>query len=149
MPNQIDITTVNPKFREAIISLLQSEGLPVEDLPPMMQNFFVAMDNGFVISAVGLKIYERSGLLRSLVVKPEYRKMKIAAGLVNEVEVSGRRLGLKNIYLLTETAKDYFHRKGYEQIARDEAPESIKQSTEFSHVCPSTAILMKKTINQQ
>ena len=101
------------------------------------------MENSSVIGAIGLETYERSGLLRSLIVKPEYRKMNIAAALVNEIESLGRRLGLANIYLLTETAKDYFDRKGYETIERTEAPESLQQSSEFSHVCPSTAVVMK------
>lgn len=146
MPNTIDINQANSKNREAIVSLLQSASLPVEDLPQELQHFFIATDNRYVIGAIGLETYERNGLLRSLVVKPEYRKMKIAAGLINELEKLARTLGLQNIYLLTETAQNYFSMKGYETIGRDDAPESLKQSTEFSHVCPSSAILMKKML---
>jgi amino-acid N-acetyltransferase len=149
MRNQVDITPAGPEYREAIISLLRSAGLPVEDLPQQLQNFFTATDNGFVVGVIGLETYDRNGLLRSLVVKPEYQKLKIAAALVSKVENLGRSLGLDSIYLLTETAKDYFGRKGYEQIVRTQAPESLNQSTEFSHVCPGTAILMKKTISPQ
>lgn len=147
MRNQIDISPADRKYREAIISLLQSANLPVEDLPPQLQNFYTATDNGFVIGAVGLETYDRNGLLRSLIVNPEYRKMKIAAALVDAIEKLGRSLGLTNIYLLTETAPDYFGRMGYEKISREQVPASLKQSTEFSHVCPSTAILMKKAIS--
>ena len=146
MQDQINITPANLENREAIVSLLQSARLPVEDLPHQLQNFYIAMENSYVVGAIGLETYERSGLLRSLIVKPEYRKMKIASALVNEIESLGRRLGLTNIYLLTETAKDYFDRKGYQTIERTEAPESLKQSSEFSHVCPSTAVLMKKKL---
>lgn len=146
MNNQINITPANVEHKEAVVSLLQSAGLPVKDLPHQLQNFYIAMNNGFVVGAIGLETYDRNGLLRSLVVKPEYQKMKIAAALVNEVENLGKSLGLNSIYLLTETAKDYFDRKGYEPIVREQAPESLKRSTEFSHVCPSTAILMKKTL---
>ena len=75
MPNQIDIIPFHSKYRAALISLLQSERLPVEDLPQDLSGFFMATDNGFIVGAIGLEIYDRSGLLRSLVVKPEYRKM--------------------------------------------------------------------------
>jgi amino-acid N-acetyltransferase len=146
MNNQVNITPANLEYREAVVSLLQSAGLPVEDLPHQLQNFYIAMKNDFVVGAIGLETYDGNGLLRSLVVNPAFQKMNIAAALVNEIENLGRSLGLNSIYLLTETAKDYFGRKGYEQVAREQAPESLKRSTEFSHVCPSTAILMKKTL---
>ena len=146
MQNTITITPASDKFREAILSLLQSEKLPVEDLATNLPNFFIATDNGFVIGAVGLEIYGRDGLLRSLVVKPEYRKMKIAARLVNEIESMGRSFGLNNIYLLTETAQHYFSGKGFQAIDRKDAPVLLQQSPEFSHVCPSSAVLMKKKL---
>lgn len=146
MRNQIDITPFNLKYREALIDLLQSEGLPVEDLLQDLSNFFMATDNSLIVGAIGLEIYETSGLLRSLVVKPEYRKMKIAKNLVGELERQVRNEGLTSIYLLTETARDYFSKIGFEETSRDEAPVSVKQSTEFSHVCRSTAIFMKKKI---
>lgn len=146
MTRQIDISRANFKNREAIISLLQSAGLPVEDIPTDLQHFFTATENGLVIGVIGLETYERNGLLRSLVVKPEYRNMKIAAALVSEIEKLAKTLGLLDIYLLTETAQDYFLAKGFETIARNEAPESLKRSTEFSHVCPASAVLMKKRL---
>ncbi len=119
MPNKIDINQASSKNREAIVSLLQSASLPVEDLPQELPQFFIATDNGYVIGAIGLETYERNGLLRSLVVKPEYRKMKIAAGLINELETLAGNLGLQNVYLLTETAQSYFSTKGYATIGRD------------------------------
>ena len=146
MPNQIDISPINPNYRPALISLLQSESLPVEDLPTDLSNFFMATDDGFIIGAVGLEIYGRSGLLRSLIVKPEYRESKIARSLINELERRAKSLGLNSIYLLTETAQGYFPKIGYETLSREDAPDSLKQSSEFSHVCPKNAIFMKKKI---
>ena len=146
MRNQIDIIPFNSEYRAALISLLQSERLPVEDLPQDLSNFYMAIDNGSIVGAIGLEIYDRSGLLRSLVVKPEYRKMKIAASLVNELEKQARTFGINEIYLLTETARNYFSKIGFEETGRDEAPASLKQSSEFSHVCPSTAIFMRKKV---
>ena len=146
MPNQIDISPINPKFRPALISLLQSESLPTEDLPMDLSNFFMATDNGFIVGAVGLEIYGRTGLLRSLIVKPEYRKSKIARSLISELERRAKNLGLNTVYLLTETAQGYFPKIGYEAVSREDAPDSLKQSTEFSHVCPTSAIFMKNKI---
>jgi amino-acid N-acetyltransferase len=147
MGNQINIVPVDPIYRDAIISLLRSEKLPVSDLPPDLPQFLMAIDNGHVVGGIGLEIYERNGLLRSLVVKPEYRSMKIAAGLISELEKLARDQGLHAIYLLTETAPDYFLKKGYDIIPRSDAPESLQQSSEFSHVCPTTAVLMRKNLH--
>ena len=146
MRNQIDIIPFNSEYRAALISLLQSERLPVEDLPQDLSNFYMAIDNGSIVGAIGLEIYDRSGLLRSLVVKPEYRKMKIATSLVDELEKQARTFGINEIYLLTETARNYFSKIGFEETGRDEAPASLKKSSEFSHVCPSTAIFMRKKV---
>jgi amino-acid N-acetyltransferase len=146
MPNQINISPIDSKYRPALISLLQSEGLPVEDLPIDLINFIMATDKGFIVGAVGLEIYGQSGLLRSMVVKPEYRNMKLGRDLIGELEKNARSIGIKTIYLLTETAQCYFPKIGFETIARDNAPPSIMQSSEFSHVCPTSAIFMKKEI---
>lgn len=146
MRNQINITPFNLEYKAALISLLQSEGLPVEDLPQDLSNFYMATDDGFFVGAIGLEIYDRSGLLRSLVVKPEYRKMKIAASLINELEKQARTKRLQEIYPLTETAQHYFSRTGFSNASRDEAPAALKQSPECSHTCPSTAFLMRKII---
>jgi amino-acid N-acetyltransferase len=125
---------------------LKSEKHPSEDLSGDLANFFVAKDNALVVGAIGLEIYGDDGLLRSLVVKKEYRNSKIASGLIIDLENFARRLDLKNIFLLTETAENYFKQKGYLAIDRSEAPESLWKSSEFSHVCPSTAVLMQKTL---
>src|SRR5688572_13938083 len=136
MPNQIEIHPGRPADREAIVGLLQSSALPVEDLPLELPHFFTATDNDLVVGVIGLEIYERNGLLRSLAVNPAYRNNKIAGSLIEELEKQAAGLGLNTVYLLTETARDYFAKKGYEATARKDAPASLKRSTEFIHVCP-------------
>ena len=146
MENQITIGPPNSGHRLQITGLLQSVGLPVDDLPPDLSLFFIASDNGVIIGSIGLELYENYGLLRSLAVKPEYRKMKIAASLISQVENLAGSLGIKEIYLLTETAQGYFSKDGYVVSDRSVAPASLRQSSEFSHVCLSTAIFMKKVL---
>jgi amino-acid N-acetyltransferase len=50
------------------------------------------------------------------------------------------------LYLITTTAKDFFNRQGYCIIQREKSPEAIKETAEFSSLCPSTAVVMKKQI---
>ena len=145
--NQTKITKASDSHRAMVIALLQAEKLPVEDLPASLDNFFVAIDNTNVIGAIGLEQYGNYGLLRSMAVSATYRNKGIASKLVAQLERHALAAGIDCIYLLTETAPEYFKRKGYEQISRDEAPKPIQASSEFSHVCPVSAIFMKKPLS--
>jgi len=146
MIHQISILPATDDKREAIIALLQVEKLPVEDLPLSLENFATAFDGNRVVGAVGIELYGSYGLLRSLVVDSSYRNHGIAARLVQAIENKAAELRLKSIYLLTETAKEYFDRKGYMVITREDVPEAVKKSSEFSHVCPVSAVVMQKQI---
>jgi len=133
--------------REDIITLLSSEKLPAGDLPATLENFLMAVQDDELIGVIGLEIYGNYSLLRSLVVKPAFRNQNIAGKLIAQIETLAVSKGLKAIFLLTETATDYFARKGYEKISRNDVPEEVQQSSEFSHVCPQSAIVMKKDIS--
>jgi amino-acid N-acetyltransferase len=144
--NFMNITEAKSR-KEDVIKLLSAAKLPVEDLPVGLNNFIVAIENDRVIGVAGLELYGSYGLLRSVAVDPQQRSKGIAAGLLTRIEEIAIGLNLEGIYLLTETAADYFNKKGYEHIARMDIPEEVKASSEFSHVCPQSAIAMKKSIN--
>jgi len=104
------------------------------------------IDNDELVGAIGLEMYGSYGLLRSLAVHPGFRNKNIAGKLVEQIEKLTVAEGLKSIFLLTETAQNYFSRQGYHIINRSEIPAEIQQSSEFSHVCPQSAIAMKKDL---
>jgi amino-acid N-acetyltransferase len=133
-------------YREDIVALLSSEKLPVSDLPASLENFLVVIENDELVGVIGLETYGSYGLLRSLAIRPDSRNQNIAGSLVKQIENLAIAEGLKTIFLLTETASDYFSRKGYHSIARAEMPAEVQQSSEFSHVCPQSAIAMKKDL---
>jgi len=135
----------NPN-RDDVIALLAAEKLPVDDLPETLDNFVVAVDAQKPIGVAGIEVYGDYGLLRSLAVDKAHRGQGHANNLLAQIEDTAKTLGLQAIYLLTETAANYFSRKGYQTITRAEVPEEVQQSTEFSHVCPASAIVMKKPI---
>jgi amino-acid N-acetyltransferase len=132
--------------RDSIVALLIAEKLPVEDLPATLENFRVAKQTDEVIGVAGLEIYGDYGLLRSLAVQPSYRNEGVAGKLLAQIETVAGSKGLKAIFLLTETAPGYFDRKGYNRITRGDVPEEVQGSSEYSHVCPQSAVVMIKTI---
>jgi arsenate reductase (thioredoxin) len=132
----------------AIITLLQQNKLPVEDIADGQQQFWVIKDGDNIAGAIGIEVYGNYGLLRSMATDKAYRNKGIAAILVDSLFEFAKKQKLTAIYLLTETAQHYFEKKGFVTVNRDGVPAEIKQSKEFTHLCPSTAIVMKKEILQ-
>lgn len=132
--------------RPQIIELLQQNDLPSSDMPDVLSNFIVATNGDVVVGVIGLEQYGPFGLLRSMVVKAPYRNQHIATRLVQQVEQTASMQGMTSIYLLTETARHYFEKKGYNIVERDRVPRPITGSTEYSHLCPVSAVVMKKDI---
>ena len=135
--------------RNEIVTLLQSQNLPAEDLPTFLDDFYTVVEDGKIVGLVGMERYGHYGLLRSMVVHPNYRNKGIADGLVKQLEETATMSGITVMYLLTETADKYFSRKGYGTINRSEVPAELMQSSEFSHVCPVSAFVMKKILIEQ
>mgnify|MGYP000120734501 CR=1 FL=1 len=144
--DQFDIIPAIHTDRPQIVSLLEKEKLPKDDLPAVLENFFVVKDGNNIIGAIGLEKYEDLGLLRSMVVAPEYRNNRIASQLIQVLEEHAGTLGIEQIFLLTETAENYFSKKGYMETARVDVPLRIQTSSEFSTLCPISAKVMKKSI---
>ena len=142
----MNIIEASPHQRDAIMALLQSQNLPSKDLPQSLQDFYVVLEEEKLVGLIGMERYGLFGLLRSMVVHPLYRNRRIAEGLVALLEERAAASGIQAMYLLTETAENYFGRKGYTNVSREEVPADLKGSSEFSHVCPVSATVMKKEL---
>ncbi len=108
----------------------------------MLENFF-----GYGIPAepsgvIGLEIHGSFGLLRSLVVDPRHRGTGCGKALVDALESYAAHHRIESIYLLTETAEQFFSRLGYRAIDRADLPEVIEATQEISALCPDTATAM-------
>lgn len=145
--NQIFIQEANGSFKNAVISLLQSEGLPTGDLDPNLRHFYLALDQNVLVGVAAIEYYAGCALLRSLAVVPQYRNHKIAGLLILRSENEAKANGIEELYLLTETAAEYFEKNGYSRIERTEVPETIKLSSQFSQLCPISAVVMRKMIS--
>jgi amino-acid N-acetyltransferase len=95
---------------------------------------------------IGLESFENLGLLRSLVVSRAARGSGIGAALVAALEAVCRELGVRELWLLTIDADAFFAKLGYVTRSRDAAPEAIRNTAEFSGLCPGDAVLMSKEL---
>jgi amino-acid N-acetyltransferase len=143
------IIKATEQSRNEIINLLKSNNLPAGDLPEKLDEFYTAMDGQRIVGLIGMERYSHYGLLRSMVVHPDYRNKQIAKKLVQLLEQKAASSGIITMYLLTETAEKYFSRNNYQVITRKEVPEPLFRSSEFSHVCPVSATVMKKELQNQ
>ncbi len=55
-----------------------------------------------------------------------------------------RSQGVRDVYLLTTTAEDFFARRGYVRIGREKAPRTIRSTREFADLCPASSAFMVK-----
>jgi len=128
-------------------SWLSAAGLPVEDLTPdHMQHFLLTLANESPVGMIGLEEFGSVGLLRSLVVDPSVRNAGIGARLVAALESMAARQGVAELWLLTIDADPYFANLGYLVTDRSSAPDVIKETAEFSSLCPGDAVLMRKCL---
>lgn len=132
----------------SVAKLLEEAGLPVSDLSSeRMVDFQIAESaGGDLLGCIGIECYEPHALLRSLVIRPEARRLGIGCALIERLEAEAPGRGVLELWLLTNDAAGFFSRLGYAERARGDAPDSIGQTREFSSLCPDSATLMSRRI---
>jgi amino-acid N-acetyltransferase len=142
MESPLVVVTTNQEF-QAFRTLLKSSNLPADDLNYERDLLVSYVEDGIMVGTGGLEIYGDYGLLRSLSVRLGTRGKALGTAITEFIIEQARERKLKAIYLLTETARGFFIRKGFSDISRDEVPAVLQQSSEFSHVCGKSAIAMQ------
>ena len=142
----MNIQSAQSEHLDEILGLLGEAGLPLDGVAGHLDNFWVVTVDGRVVGAIGLEIYDDRGLLRSLVVDAAQRGDGIGDRLVETLLGAARRQHIEEIYLLTETAPDYFLRREFERIDREAAHPAVRQSSEFTTLCPASAVCMRRRL---
>jgi len=129
----------------AVVALLGAAGLPIAGIPRSLGDFLVAESEagGQVLGAIGLEPYGTAALLRSAVVDPSERGTGVGHALVRALLVHATARGVRELYLLTTTAEEFFPRFGFERIRREEVPAAVRESPEFRESCPASATVMR------
>lgn len=137
----------DPKSFEEFRALLKASNLPADDLDYKKDLLVGYYENEALVGTGGLEIYGPYALLRSLSVRLGIRGRAVGTTITKYLLDEARKRGLKAIYLLTETAHDFFLKKGFTDVKRENVPNEVRASSEFSHVCPSSAAVMMLTIS--
>jgi len=132
---------------KAIGQLLQESGLPIADLgPDKLDGFLVVEDGDELAGLIGLQVFGTTGLLRSLVVAQQARSAGLGGELVGALESAAQTAGIRELWLLTIDAERFFERQGFDIVNRETVPNVIRETDEFSDLCPGDAFLMMKKL---
>ena len=99
-----------------------------------------------ILGAAAVEPFGQAGLLRSVVVAESRRGTGLGRELVAAAEALAQEEGIRELYLLTETAADWFPRLGYEVVDREEARAAVGESVEFTMVCATTGVPMRRRL---
>jgi amino-acid N-acetyltransferase len=97
---------------------------------------------GKIIGSGGLEFYSMYALLRSVAVDQSERGKAYGKNIIRDLLDRAKSNSAKEVYLLTETAHDFFVKRGFADVPRENVPAEVKTSTEFSSVCPVSAACM-------
>ncbi|MCW5911300.1 MAG: GNAT family N-acetyltransferase [Cyclobacteriaceae bacterium] len=132
------------KELESLKQFLRVNNLPADDIS-LNNNLFLVFYNTHeaLVGSGGLEFYNDLALLRSLAVSQELRGQQLGKEIVNQLLQEAAQRGIREVYLLTQTASYFFRKLGFEIVAREHVPESIRKSSEFAQVCPAAAEVLK------
>ncbi len=140
---KIDFRSSTPRDREKIRELLIETKLPVESVESGVTRFYVAESGGGIVGIAGFEFYGGDALLRSVAIEPGLQRHGLGSEIVDHMLEEARLKKARRVILLTETAEDFFLKKGFDVVDRSKlGNEEIKKSSEFEYACPKSAVCM-------
>ena len=136
------IDTARDADLPAVLALLERAGLPPDGLSDHVATTLVARDAGSIVGSAALELYGPAALLRSVAVDQTWRGQRLGQKLTRAALDLARQHGVDTVYLLTETATDFFPRFGFQPIARADVAPAVQQSVEFTSACPASAAVL-------
>jgi len=132
----------------ALRRLLAEAGLTLEGFDAIDGPLLVVVLGGEVVGGAAVERWGAAGLLRSVVVAEPLRGRGVGSLLVGAAIEAARAAGLDELYLLTETADDWFPRFGFAPVAREDLPAALGGSAELRGACPESAMAMRLALTR-
>lgn len=130
----------------SVLSLLDRSKLPSAGVADALPHFVIAENEGELVGVAGLEVYGDSALLRSVAVEESWRGSGVGRTLIERALSVTRERGVKDVFLLTTTAEQYFPRFGFTCVSRDSVSKAVQESAEFKGACPDSAKVMRKAV---
>ncbi len=133
------ITRLRRADLPALEVLLREQGLPADDCGEQLEHFHAIYDGDRLAAAGALEPAGDAALLRSIVVAPGWRGRGLGRRITEFLLAKANADGYRAVYLLTDTAADYFTRFGFVPTPRAGVPAAIAATRQFASLCPDTA----------
>ncbi len=143
----MNIVAATPADLPDILALLKASALPVAGIEQHVETTLIARDHQKIVGCASVEVYDQAGLLRSVAVEAERRGEGLGERLTKAALELARKRGVRDIYLLTTTASDFFPRFGFTAIPRAELHPALEQSEELRGACPASALAMRAALN--
>lgn len=130
----------------AITALLKASRLPLAGIESWTDSTIVARRDAKIVGCAALELYGDAALLRSVAVDSTLRGQGLGQQLTAAALDLGRSRGVRRVYLLTETAGDFFPRFGFRRSTREAVDAKVKASIEFTTACAASALVMELTL---
>lgn len=148
MSTRATLRPARPEEREAVEALLASNDFPTADLPDDPGWLRCLEADGERVAVGGLEPYGDHALLRSVVVEPSARGEGHGRALCEALIEEAEREGFREVHLLTTTAATFFGKRGFETAPRETAPAAIRETAEFTDLCPDAATYMRYDLDR-
>ena len=148
MADRPELVKLNTGHLAAVKVLLTDCGLPVEDCHEHINQFVGIFEDKDLVALGGVERLDEYGLLRSVAVHELFRGQEYARHILDYLHQKARDEGMIALYLLTETATNYFSNYGYRNVDRDTLPIAIKNTQQFQSLCPDSAQAMEFLLHQ-
>jgi len=141
-PRLEPISATDRDFR----ACLEEAKLAIPDLAGAGKKYFRLSEGGERRGYGGFEACGPHALLRSIVISGRERGHGYGRTLVRGLLAEAAKLGLKDAWLLTDTAAPFFAALGFMPCARETAPPQIAATRQFAELCPASAKLMRREI---
>ncbi len=127
------IRPARPEDMARVRAILDAAGLKSKDLgDDRAGDVLVVLDSNRIVGCVAVELYDDAAVLRSLAVTPELRGHGLGWMLADHAVLRTRDQGARRLYLLTETASDFFAEKfGFRAIDRATVDAAVVASPHF------------------
>ncbi|MBI3926899.1 MAG: GNAT family N-acetyltransferase [Armatimonadetes bacterium] len=129
-----------------VTRLLQEAGLPLPDPTDPPVEMVVGRLDGAAVACAGWESYDSGALYRSMAVDAGQRGRGIGAEFLEGALELLRNRGTSDVWLLTVDAAQFFGRFGFETVRREDVPNPVRASPQFSLVCCRTATAMHRSL---
>ena len=93
-----------------------------------INNFIILEQKNIIIGVGGYEVLGEIVLIRSVAVAQEFRGKSIGVDIYNLLERKIKHTGIKEAYLLTESAMDYFKKLGFIIKERTSIPKDVMKT---------------------